>query len=156
MTISINKYWEQFVVKKCTTINKTLGCEFCVGRNALIFDCDQIKIAENITDPINDCIALEKDELLHVGIVDIKGKRYPPDHTMTQLRTGENIARRILKDSNINEKHKMYKIIVAKSHPFSSSRLNYIKRKSLKAGSPLITAHCYDTFSNIRKQKLLD
>jgi len=153
MTILISKYWEQFVVTKCSTISKTLGCEFCVGRNSLIFDCDKIKIAENITDPINDCIAIERDDQLYVGIVDLKGKRYPPDHTMAQLRTGETIARRIINDSNIKEKHKMYKIIVAKSHPFSSARLSHIKRKSLKSGLPLITAHCDDTFYNARKKK---
>lgn len=155
MTIPINEYWKQFVSKNCRTIDKSRGCEFCVGPNSLIMDCDKIKEAENSHEPINDCIAIEKDGFFYIGIVEIKGKSTNLEHTMAQLDTGERIALRILKDSNIKEGYKMYKIIVAKSYPHSGASLRYKKRKLLKtSGTPLITVSCNDTFANVRKKKL--
>lgn len=155
MTILINKHWKQFVSKKCRTIDKSHSCEFCVGPNSLILDCDKIKADENFREPINDCIAIEKDNFFYIGIVEIKGRSTSLEHTMAQLATGERIALRILKDSNIKEGYKMYKIIVAKSYPHSGASLMRMKRKLLKTSSaPLITVSCNDTFANVRKKKL--
>ena len=156
MPLSIHEYWMQFATRNCRTIDKSHKCEFCVGPNSLIMDCDKIKLVENSHEPINDCIAFEKTDLLYVAIVEIKGKSTNLEHTLTQLSTGENIALRIIKDSHITESYKMYKIIVAKSYPHSGASLRRIKRKFLRtSNTPLITVSCNDSFSNARKKKLL-
>jgi len=155
MTISIDAYWKQFITEKCHTISKSYHCEFCVGSDSLVIDCDRVKTAENSHEPINDCIVFEKDGLLYVAIVEIKGKHQQIDHTLKQLDSGKNIALRIIKDSNMNENYKMYKVIVAKSYPHSAAAvIKYAKRKLLKSDAPLKTVSCNETFSHARSKKL--
>jgi len=156
MPIQISNHWQRFVLKDDSNVYTSHGCKFYTNQDSLIIDCDKIKKAQNVQEPINDCIAFEKTDLLYVAIVEFKGKRPDYDHAIAQLCYGKNIAEQIIKDSGIKEKHKLYMIIVAKSHPSSSARLRHRKRKSLGSGIPLLTARCNDTFSTARKQALMD
>lgn len=151
MTIQISKYWKQFITKDCRTMGKPHRCEFCVGPDSLIVDCDMIKRIKNHHEPINDCIAFEKDGLHHVGIVEMKGKNPRLAHTLQQLDSGERIALQIIKDSGIKN-YKIYKIIAATSYPPSFARILRSKRRRSKSDTPIISTHCNDTFSNARKK----
>jgi len=117
-------------------------------------------MAKNVRGPINDYIVFEKDDLFYVGIVEFKGKHPDYSHAMSQLCSGKHIAEKIIKDSAIKEKPKIYMIIVADSHPSSEFMLQHKKRKRSKhkkkkrsKADVTVTARCGDTFSYARRPR---
>jgi len=158
MIIQLSSHWQQFALKD-SNVCASKSCKFYTSKNSLIIDCDKIKMTKNVHGPINDYIAFEKDDLFYVGIVEFKGKRPDYNRALSQLCSGKHIAEKIIKDSAIKEKPKMYMITVAKSNPASGAILKHkkrpkrAKRKRPKADVPLVTARCGDTFSDARRPR---
>lgn len=151
---SLPARWSVFRDDCCRSTSKIHACKFRSSNNSIILNCDQIKKSILKTGVINDCIIFHHTELLHIGVIEIKGRNYPIRHTLDQLYAGANIVRQILAESQITADYQIYLIIVAPSHPGSSVRMRSLKQKSTKATRyRLITTRCNDTFSNARKPR---
>lgn len=150
----IAQSWKHSVTRRCRSAGNYGSCVFCSGPGSVVLDCDRIMASGRLSGVNPDCLVFERDGTLHVGIVELKGRRYRLEHAIAQLEAGRELATKILSDLGIKN-YRIYLIIVAPSHPGSALRVRRARQRSTSAKrSMIITARCGDTFSKARRRRL--
>jgi len=150
----IARHWRECAVARCRSAGRSRSCLFCSGPKSVILDCDKIRAAGRLLGVICDCLVFEQDGILHVGVVELKGRGYNLEHALEQLRAGEELAVKIMSGLGIT-KYKIYLILVAPSHSTAGIMLKHTNRSSLSPRrSRVITADCGDMFSCARRPRL--
>ncbi len=149
----ISQSWKKFVTSRCRSAGSA-SCVFCSGPGSVVLDFDRILAHYRLPGVGPDCLVFEKDGTLHVGVVELKGRRYRLEHAIAQLEAGQALATKILSDLGVKN-YKIYLIIVAPSHPGSALKARRARQRSTPAKrSAIITARCGDTFSKARRPRL--
>lgn len=147
----IARHYHKYTTRRCKSTDSSIDCKFCSCPKSVILDCDLIHAAKKFLGVACDCIVFEIDGILHVGVVEFKGKGYNLYHALEQLKAGENLAAQIMSKLRIKN-YKIYRILVAPSHTSSSILLKSLKKGSQSSKrSRLITATCGDAFCKARK-----
>lgn len=127
---AIREAFGEFEVPTCKSKNRRTRCVFCPSRgsNFMILDCDRIAVLRKLRGVINDCVVIEWHGVLHVAVVELKGRSYSPAHTMSQLAAGAGLIMEMLRELNLKGEVCYHLVVVAPRH-------RYIQRETLCAST---------------------
>lgn len=149
---AIRDAFREYVVPRCKSKNRRVRCVFCPspGTDSLILDCDRIKERRKIRGVMSDCIAIEMHGILHVAVVEIKGRSYSSEHAKSQLVAGANLAMDMLGKLKLGRKVCIHLVLVAPSHPYSQRTFQCYRQATVRGMRLKIhTVRCGTKFSQV-------
>jgi len=139
-------------VPRCKSRNRRVRCVFCPthGADSLILDCDKLRALRGVRGVINDCIVIELHGVLHVAVVELKGRSYSPRHTRSQLAAGVGLIMDMLGDLGIKRGVCYHLVVVATSHPYSQHDMLCSRKLCVRGqGLQVHTVRCGASFSQV-------